>query len=139
MPQRWFLHFYVWGGAVNAAVLTLFLGSNSSQLDAAPVSAERSLLWAVAAVTVCLVLCVATAGDRRLVPLHKDDHRLPRVCVPAPSVGCIPLSQVVQALLLLALFQLHLLRRALETALLLRYPPGARMHGVAYLFGMRCA
>lgn len=47
-------------------------------------------------------------------------------------------SEAVQTLLLLALFQTHLLRRTLETAALLRYPPGARMHGIAYLFGMTC-
>jgi 3-oxo-5-alpha-steroid 4-dehydrogenase 3 len=41
-----------------------------------------------------------------------------------------------EALTALALFQLHLVRRALETALLLEYPPGSRMHAIAYAFGM---
>jgi hypothetical protein len=41
------------------------------------------------------------------------------------------------ALLLLALFQLHLVRRALETRLLLRYSRDDVMHGIAYVFGMR--
>jgi hypothetical protein len=43
----------------------------------------------------------------------------------------------VQPLLLLFLFQLHLVRRALETSLLMRYNPGDVMHGIAYVFGMR--
>lgn len=37
----------------------------------------------------------------------------------------------------LALFQTHLLRRAAETGLLLHYPAGAKMHGIAYVFGLR--
>lgn len=37
----------------------------------------------------------------------------------------------------LALLQLHLLRRLAETLALMRYPPGARMHLIAYLFGLR--
>jgi 3-oxo-5-alpha-steroid 4-dehydrogenase 3 len=41
-----------------------------------------------------------------------------------------------EALVALALFQVHLVRRALETALLLRYPPNARMHAIAYAFGL---
>lgn len=49
-----------------------------------------------------------------------------------------PLLQV-GALLLLALFQLHLVRRALETGLLLRYSGDDVMHGIAYVFGMRYA
>ncbi len=43
-----------------------------------------------------------------------------------------------EALAALALFQLHLARRASETALLLHYPPDARMHVIAYVFGLRC-
>jgi hypothetical protein len=42
----------------------------------------------------------------------------------------------VQSILLLAFFQLHLVRRALETSYVLKYPPQAVMHGIAYLFGM---
>jgi hypothetical protein len=40
-------------------------------------------------------------------------------------------------LLLLCLFQLHLMRRALETSLLMRYSPDDVMHGIAYVFGIR--
>eukprot|EP00882_Tetradesmus_deserticola_P033971 GHRQ01038853.1.p1 GENE.GHRQ01038853.1~~GHRQ01038853.1.p1 ORF type:complete len:148 (+),score=36.24 GHRQ01038853.1:289-732(+) len=40
-------------------------------------------------------------------------------------------------LLALLLMQLHLGRRALETAVLMRYPRGAVMHGIAYVFGIR--
>ena len=39
----------------------------------------------------------------------------------------------------LALLQVHLVRRYVETVALMKYPQGARMHGVAYLFGLRCA
>lgn len=41
-------------------------------------------------------------------------------------------------MLLLCLFQVHLARRALETGLLMRYSPDDVMHGIAYVFGMRC-
>eukprot|EP00879_Flechtneria_rotunda_P027736 GHRR01029726.1.p1 GENE.GHRR01029726.1~~GHRR01029726.1.p1 ORF type:complete len:160 (+),score=29.30 GHRR01029726.1:636-1115(+) len=43
----------------------------------------------------------------------------------------------VQPLLALLVFELHLVRRALETRLVMRYPRGAKMHGIAYLFGLR--
>lgn len=36
----------------------------------------------------------------------------------------------------LGLFEVHLVRRFLETVALLKYPRGARMHGIAYLFGL---
>ncbi|WIA17188.1 hypothetical protein OEZ85_014071 [Tetradesmus obliquus] len=39
-------------------------------------------------------------------------------------------------LLALLLVQLHLVRRALETWLLLHYPCSASMHGIAYVFGL---
>ena len=39
----------------------------------------------------------------------------------------------------LCMLQVHLVRRLLETLLLFDYPQGARMHLIAYLFGMRCA
>lgn len=38
--------------------------------------------------------------------------------------------------LLALLMQLHLVRRALETKLVMHYPRGAVMHGIAYVFGM---
>jgi 3-oxo-5-alpha-steroid 4-dehydrogenase 3 len=41
--------------------------------------------------------------------------------------------------LALGLLQLHLVRRLVETLGLLRCPPNARMHGIAYLFGLRWA
>ena len=37
------------------------------------------------------------------------------------------------------LLQVHLTRRLLESVLVLRYPAGARMHAIAYIFGLRCA
>jgi 3-oxo-5-alpha-steroid 4-dehydrogenase 3 len=46
-----------------------------------------------------------------------------------------PAARATHAALAAAL-QAHLLRRLAETLLLLRYPPGARMHGIAYLFGL---
>jgi hypothetical protein len=45
---------------------------------------------------------------------------------------------LLQPLLALLLMQLHLVRRALETELLMHYPSGASMHGIAYVFGLRC-
>lgn len=48
--------------------------------------------------------------------------------LPAPT-------KAVQALAL-SLALLHLVRRWGETVLLMRYPPGSRMHGIAYLFGL---
>lgn len=51
--------------------------------------------------------------------------------------GLAPHQQAT-AVLALALLQLHLGRRLAETEALMRYPPGSRMHGIAYLFGMRC-
>lgn len=47
-------------------------------------------------------------------------------------------AQQAGAAAALALLQLHLGRRLAETLGLLRYPPGARMHGLAYVFGMWC-
>lgn len=38
----------------------------------------------------------------------------------------------------LCMLQLHLVRRLLESLLLFDYPQGARMHLIAYLFGLRC-
>ncbi len=49
----------------------------------------------------------------------------------------LPKGQRASAALALALLQLHLCRRWVETVGLLSYPPGARMHGIAYVFGMR--
>ncbi len=37
----------------------------------------------------------------------------------------------------MSVFQLHLVRRALETRLLMRYPADAKMHLLAYIFGLR--
>jgi 3-oxo-5-alpha-steroid 4-dehydrogenase 3 / polyprenol reductase len=53
-----------------------------------------------------------------------------------PLPPLLPSVADAQALAALLLFQLHLVRRALETALLLEYPPGSRMHAIAYAFGM---
>lgn len=41
-----------------------------------------------------------------------------------------------RSLLVLAAFQVHLVRRAVETAAVMRYPPSARMHVIAYAFGL---
>ncbi|KAK2079178.1 hypothetical protein QBZ16_002869 [Prototheca wickerhamii] len=41
------------------------------------------------------------------------------------------------SLLALAAFEIHLVRRYLETTVLMRYPPTARMHGIAYVYGLR--
>ncbi len=39
--------------------------------------------------------------------------------------------------LTLVLLEFHLLRRWYESARMARYPPDARMHAIAYVFGMR--
>lgn len=54
----------------------------------------------------------------------------------SPYYAALPEGQRAGVLLVLALLQLHLCRRWAETEGLLSYPPGARMHGVAYLFGL---
>lgn len=66
-------------------------------------------------------------------------HRAPGSRPPQPHPP--PPRQLVaeaEALAALALFQVHLVRRAAETGLLMRYPADAKMHAVAYLFGLRC-
>lgn len=55
-------------------------------------------------------------------------------CCGAAAAGA---AAAGRAALALALFQFHLMRRAAETALVMRYPRDARMHGIAYLFGLR--
>lgn len=52
------------------------------------------------------------------------------------SLGGAASPSSVGSLLLLCLFQLHLMRRALETSLLMRYSPDDVMHGIAYVFGI---
>ena len=46
-----------------------------------------------------------------------------------------PISQAVYVSALV-LLEIHLVRRFLETFYLMKYPSGARMHGIAYLFGI---
>lgn len=46
---------------------------------------------------------------------------------PAEAVSCVGLCML----------QLHLVRRLLESVLLFDYPASARMHFIAYLFGLR--
>eukprot|EP00877_Chromochloris_zofingiensis_P002251 jgi/Chrzof1/12026/Cz06g18170.t1 len=41
-----------------------------------------------------------------------------------------------ESLMALVLFQIHLIRRALETGFVMKYPIDAKMHGIAYLFGL---
>lgn len=45
-------------------------------------------------------------------------------------------TEDINAMVLLAAFQVHLVRRALETKLVMRYPAHARMHCIAYFFGL---
>lgn len=42
----------------------------------------------------------------------------------------------MQTFLVLLLLQIHLVRRLVETYLVMVYPPGARMHLIAYVFGL---
>lgn len=66
-------------------------------------------------------------------PCHFCTH-LPTICTYTHMPCC---HQQVRTVLLLGLFQLHLVRRALESSLIMRYRPDDAMHGIAYLFGMR--
>ncbi|KAL4458471.1 hypothetical protein ABPG75_013336 [Micractinium tetrahymenae] len=54
----------------------------------------------------------------------------------APGSAPLPEGQRASVALVLALLQVHLCRRWAETVGPLTYPPGARMHGIAYVFGM---
>ncbi len=56
------------------------------------------------------------------------------VCVCVCACVCVS-TQAACWYLGLGLFTLHLVRRFLETAFLMRYPPHARMHVIAYVFG----
>lgn len=55
----------------------------------------------------------------------------------SPYYAALPAAQRSTCALALGLLQLHLTRRLVETVGLMAYPPSARMHGIAYLFGMR--
>jgi len=55
----------------------------------------------------------------------------------SPHFRTLPLHAAAAHQAALALLQLHLVRRLAETLGVMRYPPGASMHGVAYLFGIR--
>ena len=55
----------------------------------------------------------------------------------SPHFQGLPLHAAATHQAGLALLQLHLVRRLAETLGVMRYPPGARMLGVAYLFGIR--
>lgn len=37
----------------------------------------------------------------------------------------------------LVLLEVHLVRRMMETACIMKYPRGAKMHVIAYIFGLR--
>ena len=75
----------------------------------------------------------AHRGDAPLRPeLSGEAIRLARLIA-----DLVPDPEAI-GLLALLLFQGHLVRRAAETAAVMRYPPDARMHGIAYAFGLRC-
>jgi 3-oxo-5-alpha-steroid 4-dehydrogenase 3 len=57
--------------------------------------------------------------------------------VSLPGFDSLPAAQRATSILALGLLQLHLTRRLVETLGLMKYPPSARMHGIAYLFGLR--
>lgn len=55
----------------------------------------------------------------------------------SPHFSGLTGGQQATYLAALSLLQLHLIRRLLETVGIMKYPRGACMHGVAYLFGLR--
>jgi hypothetical protein len=125
VPQRWFLHFYQWGSVVNLVAL-IALSANvgtSSSSSSSSMSPD----------TVRPVLAGLGWHPAAHVTRHDDAPSAARV-VCRRTAAC---GAQVRALLLLALFQLHLLRRCAETGLLLHYPEDAQMHGIAYVFGLR--
>jgi hypothetical protein len=54
----------------------------------------------------------------------------------SPFYHSLDPTQEAVYLVALVLLEFHLVRRFLETVGLMRYPEQARMHGIAYLFGM---
>ena len=117
VPQSWFAHFYDVGAAVNLAVLASLL---------------------------------ALATGFTTDPSHRQPGHLRAGSTEGPPstagraggpalLGAGGFGGVDAAVAPLALLQLHLTRRLAEANWLARYPPGARMHAIAYLFGLRCA
>lgn len=117
VPQSWFAHFYDVGAAVNLAVLAgllaLAMGRTTDPSHGQP-------------------------GHLRAGSMEGRPLRAGRAGGPA-LFGTGGFGGVDAALAPLALLQLHLTRRLAEANWLARYPPGARMHAIAYLFGLRHA
>ncbi len=122
VPQAWFLHFYLIGAACNAATLLAYACGCCGGAGGAGATLEQ-------------VGGRAHSCLHQHNPLHTPTNRShPPTDQPPKPTNRRPQARAVVAL---ALFQLHLVRRAAETAGVMRYPADARMHGIAYLFGLR--
>jgi len=128
VPQRWFLHFYAAGALCNALAL-----GGALLLAFAPTPSSLPALFASAADS--CVSAPAPAGAPSSPPPGLPSPSSPPSSCLSPAAPPLAVADA-EALAALLLFQAHLLRRLLETALLLKYPPGARMHAVAYAFGL---
>lgn len=117
VPQSWFAHFYDVGAAVNLAVLAGLLAL------AAGFTTDPSH---------------RQPGHLRAGSTEGPPFRAGRAGGPA-LLRAGGFGGVDAAVAPLALLQLHLTRRLAEANWLARYPPGARMHAIAYLFGLRYA
>lgn len=128
MPQAWFSHFYAIGLACCFALLLLATpppgASFASSIEVGhvrgapnptPPAPAASLQW-------------QQQQQQRPTPWQLHSH--------ASWPRCAPLAAQAVHYLALWLFWLHLLRRLAETLWLMVYPPDARMHTIAYLFGM---
>lgn len=82
------------------------------------------------------VCCMARICFNRLVTPAGPIFDFHSVCDPAMvHVDCLCMQVV--SLLSLTLLEVHLARRMLETAYIMQYPEDAKMHLIAYVFGLR--
>jgi len=58
------------------------------------------------------------------------------IFIGSPAFSALSAASQAAYILTAALLEVHLLRRFLETVGLLRYPPAARMHIIAYVFSL---
>lgn len=133
MPQAWFAHFYAIGLAACAALVLL---SPCILPAVGPKCPGAAAFCTSAYMCVLLHTCERhawTLGCRN-VPMPCISNLHPTMVQPA--MACIALQEAAVAQLALTLFLAHLARRLLETLCIMAYPRGARMHVIAYAFGM---
>jgi len=137
VPQSWFLHFYVLGALCSAATLIAFAcsccGAGGAAATVEQVRARGDKASYAAALTSEPNHPLTEPLSEPLNPTPQPQtHNTPQ----HPQYPHTPNTPKARAVLALALFQFHLIRRATETAFVMRYPADARMHGIAYAFGL---